>query len=861
MRAPETSELLGAYDAYDRNIRLRFSRVLHVLVIALVPAGTSLDWFVYPELLNELFVVRVSVATITGLALLVHHTAFVKRHIRWFGMLVPLLVSASIAWMVLRTEGATSPYYAGLCLVLTGIGVLLPWSFREALVACLFTLGSYLAACLFHPESLANVSIFFSNLYFLVLTCVICVTAAYFKNKARFAEFRLSSELAKSYAQLSELERHKTEFFANVSHELRTPLTLILAPLSDVLGRAEALPAATSQLVKLAHDNALRLLKLISELLGVIRLEDQEFRLRLESLELGAFACDLAESMRQLARLKRLTLTVERPAEALWVMADPTHLEKVIVNLVSNAIKFTPKGGSVWVTARQQGTSVEVVVRDDGIGIAEADQRRVFDRFRQADASETRRFPGLGIGLALAKELAEAHEGSLGLVSGLGAGSTFTLRLPVHEAPRVELPEPDERVPPSDRLAELFRSADRFVALEDPAESEFSRAESGTHRSVLVIDDEPDMRRYLLTVLGDDYAVLEARDGVEGLELARLCEPDLVLLDLMMPDMDGWRVCTTLKQQMQDSAPKVMVLSARTDEAAKIAALEAGADDFLNKPFSTLEVRTRLANLHRTRALETDLRMRNEALATALEKLGAAETELVQREKMKAVVRMAGGILHEINNPLNYTLTAASLALDRCPANDGELREILMDVQAGMIRVRDIVTDLRAFADPGSSTRRDLLELDDVVEQALRFTAHELEGIRVELSIEKPCPIYGSRSELIQVLTNLLLNAASAVHSRTAEHQGTIGVFGQVRGDHTHVEVRDNGTGITADLLEKIFDPFVTTREVGRGMGLGLSICHTLITAHGGEIAVRSQEGSWTEVRLELPLHQTEVAA
>src|SRR5687767_3414248 len=216
MDARTRSELLGAYDAYDRNVRLRFSRVAHVLVIALVPAGTSLDWFVYPELLEELFLMRLAVAAAATLALALHQTAFVKRQIRWFGMLVPLLVNASIAWMVLRTEGATSPYYAGLCLVLTGIGVLLPWSFGEALVACLFTLGAYLVGCFLHPESLTHVSIFYSNLYFLVLTGIICVTAAYFKYRARFEEFRLSSELARSYAQLSELERQKSEFFANV---------------------------------------------------------------------------------------------------------------------------------------------------------------------------------------------------------------------------------------------------------------------------------------------------------------------------------------------------------------------------------------------------------------------------------------------------------------------------------------------------------------------------------------------------------------------------------------------------------------------------------------------------------------------
>ena len=240
---------------------------------------------------------------------------------------------------------------------------------------------------------------------------------------------------------------------------------------------------------------------------------------------------------------------------------------------------------------------------------------------------------------------------------------------------------------------------------------------------MLVIDDEPDMRRYLTSILADQYAVQQASDGLSGLELARRTRPKLVLVDLMMPGMDGWQVCAALKQQSQDPAPKVVVVTARTDEMAKIAALKRGADDFLGKPFSTLEVRTRLANLHHTYDLEKSLREQNQALREALEKLRAAETQFVQREKMKAIVRLAGGILHEINNPLNFTLTAVGIALDQYSPKDSQLKEILEDVQAGMVRIRDIVADLRSFASPGSNDPHERFDVNELVGRALRFTA------------------------------------------------------------------------------------------------------------------------------------------
>jgi signal transduction histidine kinase len=851
---------LGAFEESDRVVRLRYSKVAHALIIALVPAGAVLDWVVYPEHLWDFLGLRLAVAVLSALALAAHYTAFVREHIRWFALLVPLIVLASISLMIYRSEGAASPYYAGLNLIFAGIGVLSPWTLGECALACGATFVMYGFACLAHGHLAADRQLALNNLYFLTLNAIVCMTAARFKHRARLEEFRLSSELARSYQQLSELERLKTEFFANVSHELRTPLTLILSPLGDISERAAELPAELGELVGIARSNSLRLLRLVNDLLQVSRLESGDLTLKPEALELGEFASAQLESVQPLARLKGLELAFEPAPDKVWVTADPAQLEKILVNLLTNAVKFTPQGGHVALSVHGEAGEAHILVTDDGIGIAESDLPVIFERFRQADGSSRRRFSGVGLGLSLARELAEQHGGSLTATSQLGVGSTFTLRLPSRAAPEAttQNARPAHDLP-SDVLVSQIHEADRLVTLAaDEPTPEPSRVAPRGAATVLVIDDEPDMRRYLAGILADQYRVLKARDGEEGLAIARRERPELVLVDLMMPVMSGWEVCAALKHEVE-APPKVVVVTARTDEMAKIAALKQGADDFLSKPFSTLEVRTRLMNLALAHELEKNLRLQNRELTDALTKLHAAEARLVAREKMEAVVRLAGGILHEINNPLNFTLTAISVALDRC--GDAGLRQILEDVEAGMLRVRDIVADLRSFATPGSVEARQPLLLQELVEEALKFTAPELKDVQVLREIPEGIRVHGSKSQLLQVLTNLLLNAGNAVRSVSHERPPTIEIVASSVYGGASIRVRDNGTGIPDELIGKVFDPFLTTRDVGQGMGLGLSICRAVVTAHGGDIRVRSRAGSFTEVEFDIPQPERGAAA
>ncbi|MHB8765062.1 MAG: ATP-binding protein [Deferrisomatales bacterium] len=851
--------LASAYLEADRDVRLRLARVGCLFAITLMPAGSSLDYFVYPELLWPIFRIRMVSVFWAAAVLGVLYTPVGRRYVRLWGVLWVLVPAGAIAWMVYASQGSASPYYAGLNIAMIAVCMLMPWTFWEAVVTCATIIALYLAACGLHRTTPFDASIFFNNVYFLVLTAVICVTTCYFTSRRRFQEFRLrhevadrNRELAESYRKLAELDRLKSEFFANVSHELRTPLTLILSPVEDLLRRG-GLSEALAQALGTVRDNGLRLLRLINDLLELVRLEDGRARIDLQVLDLATFAPAIAESVRHVAERKGLTLAVRGGPGPLTVLADHGRLEKVLLNLLVNAVKFTPPSGSVAVEWRREGERAVVEVSDTGIGIPEGHLPHVFDRFRQADGSTTRRYQGAGLGLALARELVEEHGGTLTAASRVGRGTTLRLELPLGGEPTGALPA----APQLDLIAQTYRAADRFVAPEDASPRQMEAEVGAGEFTVLVVEDEPDLRRFLVATLAEEYRVLQAGDGETGLALARERHPHLVLLDLMLPGVDGLEVCSAIKGSTQPGGTRVVLLTARTDEAARISALERGADDFLVKPFSTLELRTRLTNLLQAARLEREVRERNVALEDALARLQQAEAQLVQTEKMNALGSLAAGLLHEINNPLNYTLTALQLAGQLVPEGDGEVREMLADIGEGMERIRDIVSSLREFAYPSAGGMSQTFDLAGSLDTALRLVSHEVSGVTVVRDLAPGCPVVGNRTQVTHVLVNLLSNAAKALADRPEGRAPEIRVAARPDGGRLRVTVWDNGPGIEAQNLGRVFDPFYTTRPVGQGMGLGLSICHTITRNHGGSMVAQSQPGQWTEIGFDLPLAPT----
>ena len=859
----ETTALSTAYLEDDRRQRVMHSKIGCILALVLMPAGFTLDYFVYEDLQWELLASRMlcdlGVLGILGLLF----TPFGSKNIRILGVAWALLPCAAISWMIWFTEGVASPYYAGLNLVIIAVSLLMPWTLKEVLTTCTITLGMYLAAVWGRAFYLSEWPIdfgeeLFNNVYFIALTAIICSTGSFFTGRLRFQDWRnrhelneRNSELNESYSKLAELDRLKSQFFANVSHELRTPLTLIIAPLEEMLQSGGTGRNELDDTLKIARDNALRLLRLINDLLDLVRLDEKGADLHKVREDLTTFVPGVINSASHLAKAKGLSLKVNVAAEAVVSNVDPNALEKVLLNLFTNAVKFTPTGGSVDVLLRREGERAVIEVKDSGIGVAPEDLPKIFDRFGQLDSSSTRKYSGVGIGLALSRDLVEAHGGQLSAKSELKRGTTMRVELPIDEQATTHVQESET----SDALSEVHRAARRTLTVEEGSTTDELPVLGDSGRTVLLVEDEPDMRRFLAALLSREYRVVQAADGLRGYELAVSEKPELALLDLMLPGMDGLDLCAKLRDTPGLESMKIVMLTARTDEKSKLEALERGANDFLTKPFSSLEVRKRIHNLMRGAELEESLRSTNRDLENTLRTLRETETQLIQSEKVNALGTLSAGLLHEINNPLNFTMTAVQIAQGDLEDDDTEMKETLEDIENGMKRIRDIVSDLRSFAYPERADNRDDFDVAKAVEVALRLAAHELRDCTVKTSIEPGLRAHGAQNQIVQVLINLFTNAAKAT---TGKADREISVSGCDNNGHTQIKVRDNGVGIPEALRSKVFDPFYTTGEPGEGMGLGLSICHTIVKSHDGSIAIHSSEGDWTEVSFDLPLDSQE---
>ncbi len=853
----DSPEFLQAYAEHRQAQWLRFSVYSAWLAVTLVPGFAVLDYLVYPDQFYFFFLLRNAVTMVVGVLAMIS-VKLIPAYVKELTIAGYSLIQVMLAYMIAVTEGSSSSYYAGMNIALIGMGFFLPTVLLETFLFSLGTLILYGLACTL-ASSPFFAQDFYVNAFFLVSTAVIATASSFFFEQRRRNEFSLSFELEQRNAELDELNRQKTHFFANVSHELRTPLTLILAPVQEMLEGGYRLPDSVASRLAVVRDNSFRLLKLVNDLLDVIRMEEGKERLESVPVELIGLVRGLVDSMDHLAHTKEIELVRSLDSSQVVIEADVRALEKILVNLLNNAIKFTDKGGRVTIECRALEQQAEIRVTDTGIGIPHDEQAHIFDRFHQVDGSSTRRFRGTGLGLALVKELTELMGGVVEVNSAPGRGTCMTVRLPLatQQSGEQQIAELTALDREEDELERLHRLAEQRGGLEVegpelPVDVEVTDVKRPT---LLVVEDEPDMRRYLVDILGGEYRVLQARTGTEGLRLALDQAPDLILLDLMLPEMDGLEVCSRIRETGLGPGPKIMLLTARVDEQAKITALNHGADDFLTKPFSSVEVKTRLRNLRTSAALERDLAEHNKRLEATLSELKQTQAQLIHSEKLNALGSLAAGLLHEINNPLNYSLTA--LQLIRADANVREnelLNEVIGDIDEGMQRIRAIVSDLRAFAYPSEAETQLRFQFGDILESALRFTSHELRGIDVKIDLPTDSSVLGSKSHITQVLVNLLTNSAKAIQTVAEERKGEIRVTGAVKDGRFLVGVADNGIGMDEKTLERIFDPFFTTRDVGQGMGLGLSICHTIVANHGGRLRATSRPGEGSELVFDLPV-------
>ncbi len=544
--------------------------------------------------------------------------------------------SAVMIWAIFSPLGA---------LMFHGVRQAVPWLLAYlALTVLLGVFDSQLATAV-PPLPSAMTTVFFvmnlgfaTSLMYVVINYFVVnnqrIIAAVSQEKAKTEKALAETEQAMATIEeqankLIEMDQIKSQFFANISHEFRTPLTLIIGPLEDCL--AGLAKPAQSQLEAMLR-NCRRLLRLINQLLDISKLEAGGMKLLTKKGNLTQFLKGIVSSFAPSAERNGISLQIDADVDEVEIDFDEEKLEKVFSNLLSNSLKFTARGGKVLVSCThdnrrgdgQDDKSVQVTVKDTGHGISKEELSFIFDRFRQADGSTTRAHEGTGIGLALVKDLVTLHGGRIDVSSEPGFGAEFTVTLPAKLQPQAETERATVEEEDLTEYGSLTAGIKGEIAgLEQHLMSQGSGVSYGQalaaelqvdKNTVLVIDDSPDIRSYLADCLAPHYNVLQARDGVEGLRMAQESIPDLVICDIMMPKMDGYEVCQSLKSDSRLNHIPLIFLTAKASSDMKVEGLKVGADDYIAKPFNARELLARTGNLIMLRQQQGELKNLNEHL-------------------------------------------------------------------------------------------------------------------------------------------------------------------------------------------------------------------------------------------------------
>jgi signal transduction histidine kinase len=646
-------------------------------------------------------------------------------------------------------------------------------------------------------------------------------------------------ELNELYSKVKQMDQIKTNFFANVSHELRTPLALIFSPVDRLL-QLKPDPSTRRELTVIRR-NALLLYKHVNDLLDVSKLEAGKLELQYSRLDLSAMARAMANIFESVVSERGIRVELQTPSESV-AEVDGDKVQRVFMNLLSNAFKYAPNDSIVRLALMEEGDHLILTVEDAGPGIPAELREGIFERFQQGDKETQRRYGGTGLGLSITKEFVEMHGGSISVDKSAAGGALFRVRLPRKAPGGVEI-ENSPWIGTDEVLQRLAASPSHDLVADAPA----SETADEALPDVLVVEDNRDMRDFICRVLQPDARTRAAEDGLAALDAVKEKVPDLIITDMMMPRMTGDELVATLRQDEHLADVPVILLTAKADEEMKMNLLIEGVQDYVMKPFLIDELRGRVRNQLQTKltrdALRQALDSRSLDMAVMVRDLAAAklaaETANAAKDDFLAVLS------HELRTPLTPALAAVSALISTPAEDEKELRESLELICRNIELEARLVDDL---LDVTRITRGKLrinstpVDIHTVLHDALAMTQADLKNkeltVKLELADGRPL-VRGDAARLSQVFCNLLANAA-----KFTPEGGHVTIRSVLSGGTVRVEVVDDGIGIATEILPQIFDPFRqghvgTTRRFG-GLGLGLSVAKGLVEAHSGKISVYS---------------------
>jgi signal transduction histidine kinase len=662
--------------------------------------------------------------------------------------------------------------------------------------------------------------------------------------RLRFENLALIDDLSRARDDAEAASGTKSRFLANVSHELRTHVALILGPTRRILASPACGPRTRRDL-ETVERNAEALLKNVTDLLDVAKLEAG-------TVELERLPLDLVELVRRttslfeiVARERDVDLAVDT-ADPVRLVGDAGKLERVVLNLLSNALKFVPDGGRVRVGVTTVGDAAVLTVEDNGPGVPIPLRETIFERFRQGEG----RFGGTGLGLAIAREIVERHGGRIEVGDAAEGGALFRATLPVTG----EVPGAAEAEMPHHERAALDVAVRRtIVELRRAREPDVRVSGNEDLPLVLVVEDNAEMSRFLVDSLAPDYRVTTAPDGAQGLEMALAIRPDLVVTDIMMPAMGGDALVRAVRTHPELDGTPIVVLTAMADDELRVQLLREGAQDFLTKPFAADELRARVANfvmLKRARdVLQSALSSRSRDVAGLADELAAANRA---KDEFLAVLS------HELRTPLTPILSWTVL-LREGMLDDATRRRAIETIERNARLQARMVDDLLDVSRAITGKLRlnvAPIALEPVIQAALASAASAAaaKAIRVETELPDPGLVSGDPERLQQVVWNLLSNAI-----KFAPRGGRVAVRLVRVADQAQLTVSDDGPGIAPTLLPRVFERFwqadsSMTRAQG-GLGIGLAVVRQIVELHGGTVRAESEgEGRGATFTVTLPV-------
>ncbi|MBL8953218.1 MAG: response regulator [Myxococcaceae bacterium] len=636
-----------------------------------------------------------------------------------------------------------------------------------------------------------------------------------------------NAELERLYERSKEIDRLKTQFFANVSHELRTPLALIIGPVQRLLLEGP-LEAAQKQLLDGVLRNAELLLKHVNDLLDASKLEAGKMQVEWADVDAAALVKRVGGYFETVAAERHLKLVIDAPQPA-ETQLDADKFQRVLVNLVANAFKFTPANGTVRLSCRAEGERAVFEVADSGPGIALEHREVIFERFRQLEGGSTRRFGGTGLGLAIARDFVSLHGGTLTVSTAPEGGALFTVSVPLRppEGAHVQ-PAAPEAAPP------VLLDLEKPLA---PALHPVPPAPGTTKPLVLVVEDNVELNRFICETLAGDLQVEAAYDGTQGLAKAVTLLPDVILSDVMMPGMSGDQLVRELRAVRDLDATPVILLTAKADEALRVKLLRTGANDYLAKPFSVEELRARVKGF-------VQAKRSNDGLKQLTAELKRSNAELDA---------FSYSVAHDLRAPLRAIDGYSAILEEDFGAKLGEDGIALLGrVRSAAVHMGKLIEgllDLARFS--RTEVRRRQVDLSALARASVERLRAADPKRRAQTTIAPDLVVEGDPAMLAVVIDNLIGNAWKFSRDRDECH---IELGSWLRDGERVFFVKDDGAGFDMKYVARLFGPFqrLHTQREFEGTGIGLATVQRIVHRHGGEVWAESEPGKGTTLSFTL---------